>query len=295
MLTNAYDSTVGSPFKTTDKIDATIKALHIARSLSPTKKENVFVITYDNQLTIPVFVFPITLQAYNNKLITVYDERPYRNKNTNQVVNPNELTIQKLTAFLQQDVTEGNVSPLKKCRLVATKGFSEAISNKLVITAGLNSNEALTLKTLLAYYFISLQEPLQSDLELVAINVIREVYGTDKGYVLGVIQDAQDLGKMTNITQLLTAITRNPILYKLKGLTLKDFIHVISSITFSSFGSKSVGAACETPCLFTAMVYAAVKYGAYSKTHLGKALDPKYNKNLLGNFTLNVEFIYDLG
>lgn len=295
MLINAYDTTVGKPFKVTDKVETTIKALHIAQSLTPTKKEGVFSIDFNSNLTTDIFAFPITTRAYNNKTITIIDERPYRSKASNQVVNNNELVILRLAAFLQQDVATGDVGNLKKMRLVATKGFSESISDRIVRPLGLNANEALTLKTLLAYYFVSLQEPQGSDLELVATNVIREVYGTDKGYVLGVIQDLQEMGQMHNIEQLLTAINKNPTLYKLKGYGLKDFIGAISGITFAALGNKVIGAACEAPCFFSAMVYGAVKFGAYSKTALGRSLDPKYNKELLKNFTLNVDYIYDLG
>lgn len=294
MLINAYDTTVGKPFKVTDKVEAIIKALHIARTLVPTKKEGVFCIDYSAEVTADIFAFPITLRAYNNKTITIHDERPYRNKNTNQVVNSNELTILRLASFLQHDVANGDPGPLKKMRAVACKGFSESISNRISKPAGLNANEAMTLKILLGHYFVSLIEPQGNDVELVTINVMREVYGADKGYVLGIIEDIQAMGHLHTVEQLLQAINKNPTLYKLKGYDLKDFISAYSGITFAALGNKMIGAACEAPCFFSALAYGAVKFGSYSRTPLAQSLDIKYNKELLKNFTLNVECTYDL-
>jgi hypothetical protein len=295
MLINAYDTTVGKPFKVTDQVEATIKALHIARTLVPTKKEGVFCIDYSAEVSVKIFAFPITLRAYNNKNITVHDERPYRNKSNNQVVNSNELTALRLASFLQHDVAEGDPGPLKKMRAVACKGFSESISNRISKPAGLNANESMTLKILLGHYFVSLIEPQGNDVELVTTNVMREVYGADKGFVLGIIDDIQDIGHLHNLEQLLQAINRNPTLYKLKGYELKDLIAAYSGITFAALGSKVIGAACEAPCLFSALTYVAAKFtSSYSRTKLGEALDIKYNKELLKNFTLNVECTYDL-
>lgn len=296
MLINAYDTTVGKPFKVDDTVEATIKALHISRALVPAKKEGVFYVDYSGDITAKNFAFPVTTTAYNGKTITIYDERPYRSKSSNQIVNSNELTIVRLAAFLQQSVAEKDLSPLKKMRLVATKAFAESISARVMEKAGLKSMEALTLKILLSYYFVSLMEDQGNDLELVTINVCREVYGSDRGMVLGVIQEAEHIGHMYSIEHLVAAINSNPTLYKLKGYGLKDVIGAISGISYAALGSKIVGAACEAPCFFAAMVYAAVKFkSAYAKTGIGKALDPQYNKELLKNFTLNVDYIYDLG
>lgn len=291
MLINAYDTTVGIPNKSIDRVEATIAALHISRSLSPTTKENVFTITYENEITAPIFMFPITFQAYNKKTITVYDERPYRSKSNNQVTTPNDLTIIKLAAFLQQDVAEGNVTTLKNGRLQSTKAFSESISNLIARRKGLDSNESLTLKVLLAFYFIGLEEENNTDLELVAINLIRSIYGTDKGYVLGVIED---LPRMTRLDDVLKAMHTNPILYKLKDVGRGDLISIIGTVMFNSFGPKVIAAACEAPCLFTALVYGAAKFKQFGKTPVGMSLEPKYNKGTLDSFKDNIEYAYDL-
>jgi len=302
MQIDAYNTTIGKPFRVLNKVEATIQALHINQSLTTTKKEGVFVITHEKKLPIEIFAFPITLQAYNRKMITIYDERPYRHEKSNVVTNPNELTIMRLAAFLQQDVVMNNLTPLKQARNVATKAFAGALGN-LIINRGnlgvtssigrnpMGSNEAMTLKILLAHYFIGLEEPVNSDLELVTINVTRSIFGADKGFVLGVIEN---VGRLPTLVELHEAIIENPVLYKLKTVTFRDFLHLVSTYTFAALGKHVVGAATEAPCLFTAFVYGAVAFKAYDKTPLGLDLDPKYNKDTLATFKLNLDYAYDL-
>jgi hypothetical protein len=290
MLINAYDTTVGKPYRATDKIESTIKTLHVTRNLTPTKKPGVFVITHETSLPIPVFAFPITMEAFNRQMITVYDERAFRNK-SNAIVHQNEVTIAKLAAFLQHDAAEGNLTPVKNCRLMATKAFAEAVGTRIIRRAGLDMNEGLTLKVLLAYYFVGLQEDRSSDITFVAINVIRSIYGSEKGYILGVIEE---LPQLNTLAELLDAMLSNPVLYKLKGFELKDFYNLLGGISFSALGGKLVIAACEAPCLFTAMVYGVARFKVYAKTALGMALDPKYNKGVLESFTKHIDYTYDL-
>lgn len=290
MLINAYDTTVGKQYKIIDKVENTIKTLHITRNLIPSNKEDVFYVDNSLTLPIPIFAFPITMQAHNRKTITVYDERPFRNKN-NQITQLNELTILKLTAYLQQDVAEGNLTPLKGGRQLATKAFSEAVGTRMIRRGGLDVNESLTLKVLLAYYFVCLEETSDDGLELVSTNIIRSIYGTEKGYILGVVGE---LPKLTTLEDLLIAIQTNPTLFKLKSLDLKDMLSVISGISFSGLGGKIIAASAEAPCLFTAMVYGVIKFKAYNKTPLGMALDPKYNRNILEAFVNHIDFTYNL-
>jgi hypothetical protein len=285
MLINAYDTTVGKPFKATDKVESTIKTLHVTRNLTPTKKPGVFVVTHETDLPIPVFAFPITMEGFNRQLITVYDERPFRNK-SNAVVNANEIAMIRLAAFLQHDVAEGDVTPLKSCRLMVTKAFAEAFGSRLGRRAGLDVNAGLTLKVLLAYYMICIMEDAVVDLELLALNVIRSIYGSEKGYILGVVEG---LPKFSTLEDLFTAIRNNPVLYQLKGVEFKDFLSLLGGVSFVSLGSKVIIAAAEAPCLFTALVYGAARYKLYAKTPLGMALDPKYNKGVLESFTKHID------
>jgi hypothetical protein len=290
MLINAYDTTVGKPFKVADRVESTIKTLHVTRNLTPTKKPGVYVVTHETDLPIPIFAFPITMEGFNRQLITVYDERPFRNK-SNAVVNANEIAIMRLAAFMQHDVAEGDVVPLKNCRLMATKAFAEAFGSRLGRRAGLDVNANLTLKVLLAYYMICIQEDVTTDLELLALNVIRSIYGSEKGYILGVVEGVP---KLSTLEQLFDAIRNNPVLYQLKGVEFKDFMALLGGISFVALGSKVIIASAEAPCLFTALVYGAARYKLYAKTPLGMALDPKYNKGVLESFTKHIDYTYDL-
>lgn len=119
MRINGYETTVGAPYRVMDKVENTLKTLHLTKGLTPTKKENVFVVNQLTQIQVDQFMFPLTLEGFNRKIITVYDERPYRNKN-NQVTHPNEVVLQK-AAMLQQDVVEGNTTIIKSLRALATK------------------------------------------------------------------------------------------------------------------------------------------------------------------------------
>ena len=291
MLINAYDTTVGKSFKVKDDVENIIRTLHTARNLKRTNKDGVFVLDFETTVDIQVFAFPITMQTNTRQTITVYDERPFRNKGNNAIVNSNELVIQKLAAYLQHDVAEGNVTPLKNCRLIAAKAFSETLGGILVRKAALTIQEGLTLKILLAYYFIGLEEENGTDLELVGTNVIRSINGGEKGVILNVIDD---LPRMALLEDILVAIRKNPVLFKLKSLDMKDFMFLISTMTFSALGGRLVIAAAEAPCLFTAFVYGAVRFKAYSKTHLGVALDPKYNKDIVEAFSKQIDYNYDL-
>lgn len=290
MLINAYDTTVGQPFRVKDDVAGIIKTLHMSRNLTQTKKKGVFCLTQETELKIPIFAFPITMQSHTREMITVYDERPFRSK-SNMVTHPNEITISRLAAFLQQDVAEGNLTPLKNGRLLATKGFSEAVSSLLIRNGGLEKNEALTLKVLLAYYFLSLQESNTEDVVFIGLNIIRSLYGTEKDYILGVVEE---LPQMANLTDLLKAIHSNPILFKLKYLTLKELIANVGAISFAALGPKVVSAASEAPCLFTALVYGVVKFSVYNRVPLGVALDPKAVKETVNAFRNNIEYTYDL-
>lgn len=302
MQIDAYNTTIGKPFRVMNKVETTLQALHISQSLTPTKKEGVFVITHESKTPVEQFAFPLTLQGFNKKMITVYDERPYRNERNNMVTNSNEMTVMRLAAFLQQDVANGNLTPLKQARNVTTKAFADAIGS-LIINKGnlgstssigrnpMGSEEAMTLKILLAYFFIGLEEPIGSDLEVVAINVCRTIFGSEQGQVLAVIEK---LGRLSTLVELHEAMTSNPVLYKLRVISFKDFLHVVGGITFAALGRHVVGAATEAPCLMTAFVYGAAVFKGYDKTPLGIALDKKYNKDTVDTFKRNIDYTYDL-
>lgn len=302
MQIDAYNTTIGKPFRVMNKVETTLQALHIAQSLTPSKKEGVFVITHESKTPVSQFAFPLTFTGFNKKIITVYDERPYRNERTNQVHNSNELTIMRLAAFLQQDVADRKLTPLKQARNVTAKAFADSVGSLIINRANLGvtssigrnpmgSEEAMTAKILLGYFFIGLEEPLDSDLELVAINVCRDIFGADRGQVLNAIEG---IGRLPTLLELHKALIENPVLYKLKTISFKDFLHVVGGISFAALGRHVVGAATEAPCLMTAFVYGAAAFKAYDQTPLGIALDKKYNKDTVATFIRNIDYTYDL-
>lgn len=290
MLINAYDTTVGKVIRASHHVDEVIKTLHLTNNLSPTKKDKVYVITHATNVPFSTIAFPITLQTHTRQTITVYDERPYRDKQ-NRVTNQNDLTIMRLAAFLQQDVAELNFSPVKLSRNMVTKAFSDALTQRLTMRGGLDIVESSTLKVLIGYYVVCLQENPNNDLVFVVENVLRNVYGMEKDFVLGVIADLPHLSKLED---LLSEIRKNPVLYKLKGMGLKDFIAVVGGLAFTGLGKQVFEAASEASCLLTAFVYGAARFRALNKTPLGMALDPKYNKGILDTFLKNIDYTYDL-
>lgn len=292
MLINTYNTTVGKQYKITDNVENTIKSLLINNSLKQGAKEGIFLIDHEVGFTEGSLLFPLTLKGFNGKLITVIDERPFRNKNSNKITNPNELEIYLVAGYLQQDAATGNLSPIKASRLVVTKGFAESVSSRLTRRAGMDLEEAYILKILLAYYAISLTEDSKEELDFIAYNLIKSIYGAERSRVDNVISEVPVL---KTVNDLLQAIHSNPILFKLKSLTLKDLLATLSGITFSAFGGGVVGAAVESPIMLTALCYGVVKFRVYNKTPLGMALDPKYNRgNTIESFTNHLHFTYNL-
>lgn len=291
MLINAYDTTAGKLLRASHHVDEIIKTLHLGNNLTPTKKENVFVITHATPFPYQAIAFPITLQTHTRKTITVYDERSYRDKNNNPT-NPNDIAIMKLAAFFQQDVAEMRLTNLKMARALTAKAFASALTNKFIRQPGLDFNEANTLKTLLAFYVVCLMELPNTDLQLVGENVVRNIFGFEKQFILGVIEDVPHL---QNLEELVVAIRKNPILYKLNGLTLKEMMALCGALTFTALGSKVVVAACEAPCLLAAFVYGAARFNkAVGKAPLGEVLNPKSNETILETFLKNIDYNYDL-
>lgn len=290
MLINAYDTTVGKFLRSEHKVDDVIKTLHLSNNLTPTKKENVFVITNAMEMPFSALAFPVTLQTHTRKTVTVYDERPYRDKQ-NRPTNPNDITIMKLAAFLQQDVAEQRFTALKAARFMTTKAFAESLTNLITRRVGLDITEATTLKVLLSFYVVCLVEQPNTDLQFVGENVVRTVFGMEKDFTQGVIEGVPHLA---TLEQLAIEIRKNPQLYKLRGLGLKDLIALVSSLTFTGLGNKVVGAAAEAPCLMTAFVYGASTFKQYAKTPFGQTLEAKYNKGTLETFQNNIDYTYDL-
>lgn len=291
MLINAYDSSTGRVLRSLHKVDEAIKLLHLKQNLTPTSKKDVFVLTFANTVSFSALAFPITLETHTRETITVYDERPYRDTQ-NRPVNTNDITIMKLCAFLQQDVASKKLGPLKNMRPMTCRGFAEGLSARIRGRATLNTDEDKTLRALLVYYVVCLMELEGTDVEMVGLNTLRTVYNWQPDFSLGVIEG---VGHLKSYEDLLKAIHKNPILYKLKGLDLKDFQALGSSIVMTALKGAVVGAALETPCLLAAFAYGASRFKLLNKTPMGMAFDPKYaGQAALEAFWKNIDYTYDL-
>lgn len=291
MLINAYDSTAGRVLRSLHRVDETIKLLHMKQNLTPTSKKDVFVLTFANNVPFSALAFPITLQTHTRETITVYDERPYRDTQ-NRPTNTNDIQIMKLCAFLQQDAANMKLSTLKTMRPMTARGFAEGFASRISSRATLNTDETKVLKVLLVYYVVCLMEQEGTDLTLVGQNVVRTVYNWQADFTLGVIED---VGHLRNLEDLLKAVQKNPVLYKLKGVDLKDFMALASSIVFTALKGPVVGAAVEAPCLLSAFAYGASRFKLLNKTPMGMAFDPKYaGQAALEAYWRNIDYTYDL-
>jgi len=104
-----------------------------------------------------------------------------------------------------------------------------------------------------------------------------------------------EVGHLRTLEDLLKAIHANPILYKLKGVDLKDFMALGSSIVMTALKGPVVGAALEAPCLLAAFAYGASRFKLLNKTPMGMAFDPKYaGQAALEAFWKNIDYTYDL-
>lgn len=291
MLINAYDSSAGRVLRSLHKVDEIIKLLHLKQNLTPTSKKDVFVLTFANNVPFDTLAFPITLETHTRETITVYDERPYRDSQ-NRPVNTNDITIMKLCAFLQQDCANKKLGTLKNMRAMTARGFAEGFSARISSRATLTTDETKVFKALAVYYVTCLMELQGTDLTFVGVNTIRTVYNWQQDFSLGVIED---LPHMKTLEDLLKAIHKEPILYKLKGTDLKDFMALGSSIVSTALKGPVIGAALESPCLLAAFAYGASKFKLLNKSPMGMAFDPKYaGQAALEAFWKNIDYTYDL-
>lgn len=289
MIINAHDSLPGKIYKVTEQLEQTIKTLELTSRLVSTEKENVFCVDH-SVMSIPPFSYPYTLKTNYGTWVTVYDKRPFVNKN-NVVVNQAENTMMKLTAYLQQDVVNGNVNILRACRFLVVRAFIKALSNALVRRAGMNMEEETVLNALLAYYWVCISENhLTSNLHFVADNLARETLNIQSASLY--IEDYVE--PMTGLNDLLKEIKSHPLLFKLHKMDLKDFLSVISKLAFSSVGSHIISAAAESPCLMTALVYTIINNNIFAKTNIGMVIDQRRDKPRIEELVKTINYAYNL-
>lgn len=290
MVINGYDTMIGKPLKILEHIEGTIKALALRNDLLPTTKVGVYTINNENANGLPIFPLPITMTGYDGKHMTVYDERPFRNTKNN-VISASELNIMRLTAYLQQDAVMGDRSTLNNSKFICMKAVAGGMANKLASRKGLNLEESNTLRIILGHYINCLFEEETSEVGYISANAIKTAFKIDTGFSQRIIDD---IGFLRNIKEVVDAIKTEPTLFKLKNLTLMEFIALSSTLCFIGTGSKVVNVMLESPFLMVGFIYAVCTNGIYKKTGMGMQLDPKYEGDTIKAFVSTIAYNYDL-
>lgn len=287
MILNAYDTTVGKPFKTTDKVENTLKTLALLNKIERSNRENLFVIDHSNGDNVHQFIYPLSVQSLDRKFVTFVDKRAFITKN-NVLINEPEWNAMWVAANLQQDIQENNLANLLLVRNTTLVAFSQTIGGVLARKANCDIRERLIVVSILAHYYNCLLSNPNSNVSLSSKNAIKTALRFDDIEINEIIDN---VGYLSNLFDLLKAIQSVPALYKLKTLDLKSLIVNGSGIWFSSVGRQIPGAALEHPALFTGMCYATANNKVYHKTRLGEQLDPKFNKTLETFIkTINIAF-----
>lgn len=287
MIINAYDTLPGKVYKVTEKTEGIIKTLALTDQLISDEENGVFYIDH-SVVNIPPFSFPISVKSHTGEWITVYDKRPFLNK-SNKVTNQPESDMFKVAACLQQAEVTKNGAILKSARHLTVKGFVGALSSLLARRGGLSIEEVMHLEIILTHYWICMTESTNVNREFITVNVCKEVLHirTADNYI-------QEIPEMDGIKSLLDVLNDYPQLYKLKAMDLKDFLSILSKLSFSSVGRQVITSAVEAPCLMTAIIYATINNNLYAKTPIGIALDPKRNKQRVEELTRTFHYSFKL-
>lgn len=280
MNLNAYDTTVGKPFKIMDSIANTVKTLSLLGELVPSQNKGVFLIDHNNGKDLPVFMFPLSLITHDRQKITVVDIRPYTNKN-GILTNHADYTLMTLCAYYQQGVHSGDLARVKSGRIIACRGFARSLASRLGHQAGLDDKERLKLTAILGVFFVCLMENPQQNWKFVAGNVLKQAIELDARDINSV---AESVGFIDDLEKLLVAIKAQPDLFKLKAITMKELVAIISSISFASIGKQVIGAAVEHVPLFTALCYVTLTNTNYNKTSLANEIETKRDEKLATAF-----------
>lgn len=291
MLLNAYDTIVGKTIAVSEQIKGSIKTLALMDDLIRSPKKGVYFVDHENGNRLPLFMFPLSVQSHDRSFITVLDRRPFTNKK-GDIINHAEYTQALTTAFLQQDLQERSFSTINACRDVATRGYARALSNRIGRQAGFDDQEQIELMVFLGAFFIYQTEDQSSDFIFVAQNILRRALNLDRSVTFALLEE---MGWINNLTQFVDFIKNRDSFFKIKGLTVRDFIAMGSTIWFSSLSRHIMGAALEHPPTFIGICYATATNKMYQKTTLGSQLDPKYNDDILTAFIRTVNVAYPLG
>lgn len=289
MILNGYDTTIGSRFKIKDKVAETIKLLQSTQRLDQIDNRGVYGVDHKNDFGLPKFVFPISVFNYKREPVTVIDQRTYFNT-AGKNINVPEYNVMLLASILQQDLQRGNSSLVKTVRPYTLKAFANAFGNALSRTVTLDVLQKMTLRIIIAHYYVCLFESSEVDYTFISQNAISRSLRIPQNDVLEIIED---IGYINTLAGLLNAIKENASLYSLSRLDLGGLIASGSSIFFATSGFRMLmGAALEMPTLFTAICYGAVTEKIYQNTAVGQELNVK-NDSSVSNFIQTVGFYYN--
>lgn len=289
MIINGYDTTVGSRFKVKDKVAETLKVLQSTDRLDMVDNRGVFAIDQKNDFGLPPFVFPISVYNYVREPITIIDQRTYFNSQGRNINVP-EYNVMLLAATLQQDLQRGNLNLVKSVRPYTIKAFANSVGNALARAVTLDILQKITLRIILAHYFVCLAENTNVDYMFISQNAVSRALGVSQQQVEEVIHDLGYLGKLED---LLSAIETKPELFALSRLDMGGLVAAGSSVFFSTSGYKMMmGAALELPTLFTAICWGAATQKIYQNTAVGQELNVKTDKKV-ESFIATVEYYFN--
>jgi hypothetical protein len=290
MILNGFDTTVGSRFKVKDKVAETIKLLQSTQRLELIDNRGVYGIDQNSDFGLPPFIYPISIMNYKREHVTVLDQRAYFNK-AGKNINMPEYNIMLLAANLQQDLLNGNTTLVKTVRPYTIKAFANAFGNAISRTVQLDINQKITLRIILAHYYVCLSESPSVDFTFISQNAVSRALKIQQSVVSDVIENLGYLGKLSD---LLDAIKQEASLFALSKLDIGGLVAAGSSIFFSTSGFRMLmGAALEMPTLFTAICYGGASEKIYQNTMVGQELNPK-NDTSVTSFMQTVAY-YNAG
>uniref|UniRef100_A0AAU8KX49 Virion structural protein n=1 Tax=Pantoea phage Survivor TaxID=3232176 RepID=A0AAU8KX49_9CAUD len=288
-MLNGYETTVGSRFKVKDKVEETVKLLQSTNRLDMVDTRGVFAIDQKNDFGLAPFIFPISVLNYMREPVTVLDQRTYFNSQGRNVNVP-EYNIMLLGAILQQDLQRNNLSLVKSVRPYTIKAFANAVGNAIGRTVTLDILQKMTLRIILAHYFVCLSEDPNVDWKFVSANAVSRSLRVSQQDVLEV---ADEVGFLSKLEDLQKAIVNHPALFPLKRLDIGGLVAAGSSIFFATSGFRQLmGAALEMPTLFTAICHGAATQRIYQNTAVGQELNVKTDKSV-ENFIRTVEYYFN--
>ncbi|EBY9763862.1 hypothetical protein D5W64_12185 [Salmonella enterica subsp. enterica serovar Saintpaul] len=288
MIINGYNTTVGSRFKLKDKVSETIAVLQSTDRLELVDNRGVFAVDHKNDFGLPPFIFPISLVNYMKEPVTVFDQRTYFNKSGRNINIP-EYNVMLLASILQQDAQKGNLTLVKSVRPYTIKAFANAVANAISRTTTLDIVQKITLRIILAHYFVCLAESPDVDYTFISANAVSRALRLSQTQVLDI---TKDIGYISTLQELLNAIKAEPSLFNLSRLDLGGLVAAGSSVFFSTSGFRMLmGAALEMPTLFTAICWGAATQKIYQNTAVGQELNVREDKSV-SSFIATMEYYF---